>query len=262
MFVLSPHTNLYSAKQEEERAKQIVDELNAVKEQRLFATLQSPNTALSSNEAREVLERLHIEDTVSIVDRAMLRHTIEEEIQSLSETEDQFTEKLQVYEETDREWNFLLGKQEVAKNTLTERKNEEIEARKALADAQKNVSEAKEELVDTSKALSGVEQQVKKYAQEMDRITATLSKKQERVRNELKKKAELMQGGIQMRYMSEEELAALRRRELQLLGESQQIADMVARLESRSIKLKNRAEKLKEFQKVYPKNNSLQETEP
>jgi hypothetical protein len=82
----------------------------------------------------------------------------------------------------------------------------------------------------------------------MDRITSTLAKKQQRVREALQKKTDLMKGGIQIQYLSEEDLTALRRREIQLIGESKQVAEMVARLESRAEKLKHRAEQLKNWQ--------------
>jgi hypothetical protein len=219
--------------------------LDSVKEQRLFATLQSEDLALSASDAKEVLARLDIADTVSIVDRAMLRNSIEREIDSLSATESQFTEKLNVYEEADRQWNDLLTKEELAKQRLSVSKNTEIDARKALDEAQKDVVTAKEDLVRMSNELRTVEQQVKKNAQDMDRITTTLSRKQERVRNALRKKTELMKGGIRIQYLSEEELTALRRREIQLTGESKQIAEIVTNLESRAEALRNRAEKLK-----------------
>jgi myosin heavy subunit len=222
--------------------------LDEVKGQRLFATIHSPDIALTASEAQEALERLHINDTVSIVDRAMLRHTIEEEIQSLSDAEEQFTEKLEVYQEADREWNQLLVKEEAAKEDLSIKKNKEIEARKVFDEAHQKVVEAKKELVTTSNELREVEEQVRKNAQEMDRITSTLAKKQQRVREALQKKTDLMKGGIQIQYLSEEDLTALRRREIQLIGESKQVAEMVARLESRAEKLKHRAEQLKNWQ--------------
>lgn len=238
----------FSAKEEAVKGAEIAKELDAIKERRLFATLQSEDMALSSSEAREVLERMHIDDTVTIVDRALLRNTIEQEIESLSDAEEQFTEKLEVYEEADREWNELLVREEKAKENLVAEKTKEIEARKAFDEAQKNVADAKVTLVQTSNELRWVEEQVRKNALDMDRITTTLSRKQERVRNALKKKTELMKGGIQIQYLSEEELTALRRREIQLQGDSQQITQMVARLESRAESLRNRAEKLKEWQ--------------
>lgn len=244
VFSFSP----LSAKEEAAKAEEIARELDALKEKRLFATLQSTDTALSSGEAKEVLERMHVDDTVSIVDRAMLRTTIEHEIESLGDAEEQFTEKLEVYEETDQQWNNLLVMEESAKDNLKQQKNKELEAKKVFDNAQKKVADAKTTLVQTSNELRSVEEQVRKNAQEMDRITHTLSRKQERVRNALKKKTELMKGGIHIQYLSEEELTALRRREIQLVGESKQIAEMVARLESRAEKLRSRAEKLQQWQ--------------
>jgi hypothetical protein len=40
---------------------------------------------------------------------AMMQNTIEREIESLSDTEAQCTKKLEVYEETDREWNKITN---------------------------------------------------------------------------------------------------------------------------------------------------------
>lgn len=58
----------------------------------------------------------------------------------------------------------------------------------------------------------------------------------------------MMKGGIQIQYLSDEELTALRRREIQLVGERKQIAEMVDRLESQAEKLRSRAERLKDVQ--------------
>ena len=221
-----------------------------MKEQRLFATLQSSEFALSSSEAEEVWEKLNGEDTVSFVNRASkLKTTIEKEIQSLQNTETQFTEKLDSYTEIDRQWNVWLTKQEEAKKNLMDKKNKEIEARMALDIAQQMAVEAKDDMVNVSNALRGVEQEVRKSAQEMDRVSTTLSRKQERVRNALRRKTELMKGGIQVEYITEKEVMLLRRKEIQLLGESKQITNMVARLQARADKLKKRADALEQWKK-------------
>ena len=239
----------HRAKKEQQRADEIEEELNSVTEKRLFATLQSSDFAISSDEAKEVLDRLDIDDSVSIVDRAMLKNTIEKDILSLEEAEKTFSEKLEQYEQTDNEWNELLKEQEVARNEVSERKAQEIEARKALEQAQRMVSEAKAHLVMTSNTLRGVEQKVRKNAFDMDRVTSTLSKKQDKVRNILRKKADMVSGGIKVEYLSEDELTSLRRREIQLMGERKQVARMVARLQSRAEKLKIRADALEKYQR-------------
>ncbi|KAL3924197.1 MAG: hypothetical protein SGILL_001188, partial [Bacillariaceae sp.] len=216
------------AQEEAKKGQEIFEQLNEIKEKRLLHTIQSEDITLTASDAQEVLERLHINDSVTIVDRALLRSSIEHEIKSLGEAEEKFTEKLEVYEEVDREWNDLLAKEEAFKKHLSAKKSVEIEARKAFDEAHEHVVDAKKELVHTSNELRGVEEQVRKNAQEMDRITTTLARKQERVRSALKNKTELMQGGIQMQYLSDEDLSALRRKETQLTQESQQIAEMVA----------------------------------
>jgi len=241
--------NVCRAKDEEKKAKHVFEELDSVKEQRLFATLQSSEFALSSKEAEEVLENLNGEDRVSFVNRATKKASIEKEILSLRNIETQFTDKLDSYTEIDRQWNEWLTKQEEAKKNLTEKKNSEMEARKAFDIAQQMVEEAKDDMVNVSNALRGVEQEVRKSAQEMDRVSTTLSRKQERVRNALRRKTELMRGGIQVEYITEQEVTMLRTKEIQLLGESKQIATMVARLQSRADKLKKRADTLEQWKK-------------
>jgi hypothetical protein len=240
---------LSRAKNEEEKAKHVFEELDSVKERRLFATLQSTEFALSSKEAEEVLERLHSDDNVSFANRSMKKAVIIKEIQSLRSTETLFTEKLESYTEIDLEWNEWLIKQEEAKEHLSEKKKKEIEARKILDTAQKMVIEANSDMVKVSSTLRGVEKEVRKRAQEMDRVSTTLSRKQERVRNALRRKTELLKGGIQVEYISEQEIIMLRRKEIQLLGESRQIATMVSRLQSRANKLKKRADALEQRKK-------------
>jgi uncharacterized protein YukE len=227
--------HLHRAKNEEEKAKSINDELDSVKEQRLFASLQSSEYALTSSEAEEVLENLTGEDTVPFVDRTAKKTHIEKEILSLRNTEKQFTEKLE---------STWLTRQEDARETLKEKLKEELEAREALNSAEEMLVKASTDVTTVSNKLRGVEQEVRRSAQEMDRVSTTLSRKQERVRNALRRKTELMRGGIQVQYITVEEVKQLRRAENQLIGESQQIATMVARLQSRADNLKKRADAL------------------
>jgi len=210
---------------------------------------------LSSDEAQQLLDRLAIEDTVTMVDRAMMRNTIESEITSLKEAEELFSSKLAAYEETDRDWNAMIRQQETAKADLIARKQEEIKAREALQLAQRAVVEAKATLVTTESELRKLEQNVRRNASDMDRVTTALAKKQDNVRNALKRKASLANGAIQVEYLTEEDLTALRRKEIQLMGENKQVARMVARLESRAEKLRNRAEALERWQNSGSLNN-------
>lgn len=226
------------------RAFEIEQELERVTKRRLLATLQSKDFFLSSDEANDVLNRLSIESTKSMVDRAMFRNTVEQDIQQLHVVEAKFSEKLKEYEETDKEWNHLLEEQDLAKMNLSERRLQEIEARKALERAQRQVAEAKTQLVRSTNELRGIEQKVRKSAFEMDRVTSVLSRQQEKVRNALRKKADLIKGGIQVDYLTEEELTSLRRKEIELLGESKQVARTATRLQSRAETLKTQAESL------------------
>jgi len=228
------------ARAEEEKGRNIFEELDSIKKQRLFATLQSSDFTLTSYEAEEILEKLIGED----VNRGMKKTAIEKEIQSLRNTENQFTESLQRYNKIDDKWHIWLTRQEVAKMNLTEKKKNEIEARKAFDNAKQMLDEAKKDVVFVSNTLNGVEQEVRKGAEEMDRVSTTLSKKQGRVQKALRRKTEWMKGGIQVEYITEKEVVSLRSKETQLMGESKEIATMVGQLQSRADKLKKRAKAL------------------
>jgi myosin heavy subunit len=223
---------------------EIQEELISVTQQRLMATLQSDKATLSSEEARQVLGHISGEET----DRKQNVQRIEKEIDALQETEQIFMEKLRAYQQTDVEWKALLSRQESFRDDLTRRKREEAEARKRLDDAIRMVSEAKANLVAVSSPLRNVEHVVRKHASEIDQVKFTLSRKQERVRQALRKKASMSNGAIQLQYLSEEDLAALRRKEMQLTGESEQLATMVARMSARAEKLRSRAAVLDSLQ--------------
>ena len=229
------------------RLKNITQEYDSVKAKRLFASLQSPEYTLTSTEAEEVFEKLNANDTVSFVNRATKQTHIKKDILSLRNTEQQFTEKLESYTEIDSDWNFWLTKQESAKKTLRENKQKEFEARRALTTAEEMVSQANTDVMKVSNKLIRVEQEVRKSAQEMDRVSMTLTRKQEKVQNALRTKTELMKGGISVEYVNPEEITLLRQQESQLLGESKEIATMVAKLQSRADDLQKRAEKLEKL---------------
>ena len=248
-FVFFVVSSIHSAKREAERAVSVAQELANITEKRLFGTLQSSDFALSSEEALQVLEILGVEDEeMSMLDRAMRKSPIQEEIESLKKAEVDFSERLSTYEATDSEWNGLLMQQEKAKQDLTVAKQAEIEARRVLIEAQQLVSQAKADLVSTSDRLRSVEYVVKKNAYEMDRVTVNLSKKQEKVRAALRKKAEdKIKEDI---AMTEDDLSSLRRREIQLMGESTQLERMVSRLQNKAESLRERAKSLDRWQSM------------
>ena len=238
----------------------MAQELATITEKRLFGTLQSSDFALSSEEALQVLAILGVVDEeISMLDRAMRKCAIQEEIDSLKKTEDEFTEKLSTYEATDSEWNGLLQQQEIAKEELAVAKQAETEARKMLLDAQQQVAQSKASLVGTSDRLRAVEYVVKKNASEMDRVTVNLSKKQERVRAALRKKAEdKIKEDI---AMTEDDLSSLRRKEIQLMGESTQLERMVSRLQNKAESLRERAKSLDRWQNLRRSSSENQNLE-
>ncbi len=245
-FVCNYFCRANRVKTQEAKAQSLSEEYNFIKEKRLFASLQSPEYSLTSNEAEEVLDKLEDKDTVNFQKKANAKQSssIRKDILALRSTEEEFTEKLESYTEIDREWNQWLTQQESARTKLRENKQKEADARKALDVAKEDVIRANTDVIAVSNKLKGVEQEVRKSAQEMDNVSTSLSRKQEKVQRALKRKTELMKGGIAMEYVTEEEVQQLRQRESKLLGESQQIATMVAKLQSRADQLKKRAEAL------------------
>ena len=241
---------------EQKRELDLQQELQNVTERRVFATLNYPTLDLSSEEAELVLEKLEVKQTDESKSKVVnvggfLRSNnkkLNKEISQLREAEQKFNDGLARYDETDREWHTLLDQSETAKAELTKRKDQEIEARKALERAQRMVLEAKEHLVTTTNALKSIEQRVRSNAQEMDRVTASLSKKQNKVRLALRQKVQLsdIAPTLGVENLSEEDVATLRRKELMLTGETKQVSLMVARLQSRAEKLRLRAEALEQ----------------
>ena len=234
---------------QEEKAKSLNQEYNFIKEKRLFASLQSPEYSLTSNEAEEVLDKLDDCNTLNFQKKASAKtsSSIRKDIDALRSTEEQFTEKLESYTELDREWNQWLTKQESARATLRQNKQREEEARRALDTAREDVTNSNADVIAVSNKLKVVEQEVRKSAQEMDKVSTSLSRKQEKVQRALKRKTELIKGGMAVEYITPEEVKQLRQKESQLLGESQQIATMVAKLQSRADQLKKRAEALEKL---------------
>ena len=236
---------LHRAQEQLNRGQEIEKELDALTEKRLLATLQSKDFFLSSQEATDVLNRLSIEsENPTVFGRAMMRKTIEEDIQLLQVAEAKFSEKLKEYEETDKEWNTLMKEQDEAKVNLSKRRMEELEARRALEAAQKQVAEAKSQLLTSTNALRGIEQRVRRSAFEMDRMTSKLSERQEKVRASLKKKVDQARGGMEVEYLTEDDLTALRRREIQLVGEQNQTRRKASQLQTEASSLKSKADSM------------------
>lgn len=237
-----PFCHVCRAREQLNRGKEIEDELDALTEKRLLATLQSIDFFLSSEEATDVLNRLSIEsENPTVIGRAMMRNTIEQDIRLLQLAEAKFSEKLKEYEQNDNDWNDLLKKQDEAKTNLSKRKMEEVEARRALEVAQRQVAEAKSKLLSSTNALRGIEQRVRRSAFEMDRMTSRLSQRQEKVRASLKKKVDRARSGMEIEYLTEDDLTALRRREIQLVGEQNQTRRKATQLQSKANSLKDEA---------------------
>ena len=247
------------AEQEEFKLRELNQQVEAVTEKRLFATLQSDQYALSSDEAGMVLDRLGLRVTADASPLLKVaRSNIANEIELLRDAETTFQNNLSQYEQTDVQWNDLLAEEEDAKATLEEMQRIENQAREAWERAQRDVRDAKERLASTANTLRSVERQVKVSASDMDKITQQLSKRQDNVRNFLRDKVQAMrEQELDVPYVSEDKLQYLLHEESKLVSKRDKAKTMVDNLISRASKLEARSEALERWQQQGQSNDQV-----
>lgn len=235
-------------------------ELLNVTERRLFASLSSSDLVLSSDEAELVLEKLpHSADAVGRVGRLVQSYgnnRMSREIAQLREAENSFSDELQEYNEKERELLIVIRENEAAQADLSELRDREAEARKALDEAQRSVAKARDQVAATTSAQTRAEKVVRRHSLEMDKVTSCLFKRQEMVRSDLQKRVRSAHvSGFENSTsadLSEEDVEALKAEEDKLRSESETINAMAARLQSRADKLRMRAQALENHRKSGP----------
>ena len=190
------------AAQQSQEASAVKEQLEQVRERRLRLALHTPHSGLTSSEASILLEDLNqtVADRLSPLDRAMLRHTVLEEIESLTRIEGSFVSAQKA--DTQAQDVYRDAVQERVKNVeaLSQAIEEEDAARRAWVAAQERVQNSRKDLVDTTRALAQAEIQAKKSDYELELQQMQLDKQAEKVRKAL------VQKETQARQAKEQEL--------------------------------------------------------
>lgn len=257
------------AVQESQAAAAAEQELMEIAERRLTMALHTPGSGLTSAEARIVWEDFNqtVNDTLTTWDRALMKHTIDHEIEKLNKAEVAFVEMQELDSEAQQKYQINVQARLKSQKERASAEKAEKEAELALQKARQRVLDARHDLDDISRALASAEVTAKKVDYEMERRSLDLVKQSEKVRSALrvKEKQVCKVKGLpfdgaattndQVSAERLKELKELRRQERLLAQNSARLESKAARLLSRASKLKSRAVALERLQENADKNN-------
>ena len=248
------------AQNEMKQANAIREELAAIMERRLNLSLQTPGSKLSSLEAQQIFDGLNFDDKRSIADFVQLRKTVTSEIEALEKVEASYYMKYDEREEAERGFQISTQALEQAKINAESARKAEERALQALKAAQELVESTKKAVEEQTNNFAESEVEFLRRVEESEKLSAALSRRQERVRAALARKeralvegsfgsAEPIEGVGTECYLSESEiecnqrnLEELKKKESFLLAEGSRLEQRAMRLQSRSDKLNARAE--------------------
>lgn len=247
-----------SAAKEISKVEKISAELNKLIEKRLNISLVTPNSGLTATEARQVLNRLNTTESFTMMERMVLmKHNIERDIKDLESVETEYFAKVANQADAAENLRFTQVALKQAARDAKQAVQDEIKARKALEEAQRRVAATKLNVNDLSKSFAKVQALEAKVTNEVEIVAELVAKRQEIVRTSLRKKeleiekerrqreGEQIQNPPNLPLVEEtgfiEVIDALREEEFLLQAEKDRLSEMVARLLSRSEKLKSRA---------------------
>mmetsp|Transcript_31867 Transcript_31867/g.46894 ORF Transcript_31867/g.46894 Transcript_31867/m.46894 type:complete len:560 (+) Transcript_31867:86-1765(+) len=178
------------AKTDLDRANRIRADLSTVIDRRLNLSVFVPNSAISSDEAMHILDGLNTLDKVSVVDRMMLKNTVQYEIEALEELEENYYTKADERNMADIEYKDKLEALQQAEVNAQAAMEAEKRAREALEAAERLVANSRQDLAECSKALTQVDTWRKRTVTETERVHQQLDRKREMVRKALLRKEE------------------------------------------------------------------------
>lgn len=249
-----------SAQNEMKQANAVREELAAIMERRLNMSLQTPGSKLSSLEAQQIFDGLNFDDKRSITDFVQLRKTVTSEIEALEKVEASYYMKYDEREEAERGFQISTQALEQSRINAESARKAEERALQALKAAQELVESTKKAVQEQTDNFAESEVEFLRRVEESEKLSAALSRRQERVRAALARKeralvednfdgAEPIEGVETECYLSESEiecnqrnLEELKKKESFLLAEGSRLEQRAMRLQSRSDKLKARAE--------------------
>ncbi|KAL7566429.1 hypothetical protein ACA910_000910 [Epithemia clementina (nom. ined.)] len=238
------------ALKESDQAAKAKRELQAVMERRLDMALHTPGSGLSASDALMILEDFNktVADDLTPWDRAMLRHTIEYEIQELKKEEGEFVKAQMADTSAQSAYRDCVQAKFQAQQDLVNAEKAEILAREAWEAAKNRLMESKEMLSSSIQNLAQAESQVKKSDWEMEFRALTLERQAEKVRNALRHKQKQVRRelGLDLPDIPVND-SAQRLQELeQLRNEERLMAETSSRLELMAERLFERAHSLRE----------------
>ena len=169
------------------------------------------------------------------------------DINCLQEAEKDFDDKLQAQLQAEKQveqTREALWKADTKARGAVEK---EMEARRALEEAQREVIATRQALLDWKNIYEKAENQHRKATHDVDKVSLTLMRKQERVRTALRRKEEEvldLHESASLDTLGISDLERLRKEEEYLRAESTRLDDRVKRLRSRARKLKRRSGQL------------------
>eukprot|EP00977_Amphora_coffeiformis_P021993 scaffold10159_cov129-Amphora_coffeaeformis.AAC.2 len=179
------------AAMERAQAIEAAQQWEAVVRERRALALHTPQSGLTAQDASILLEDLNqtgVTDRLSPLDRAMLRHTVWEEIQALQNQEAEFCAAQQADSAAQDFYRDAVQRRVRNVEHLSTAIEQEDAARRAWIAAQEAVQDARKSLVDTTRALAQAEIQAKKSDYELQCTTVDLEQQSERVRKALRHK--------------------------------------------------------------------------
>jgi hypothetical protein len=149
-----------------EKAARTKEELAAVTEKRLFLTLRTPNSEISSNDALKILDGFNTLDSLSLMERAMWKQPLEHGVRELEDAETEFEIKRQIQRQNQQIYQELTNNYKREEQNVRLALDAEERARRAYEAAQRLVMETKVMLANTTKALSTAEVSAKRSARD------------------------------------------------------------------------------------------------
>jgi hypothetical protein len=256
------NSSFRSAAEEMSKVEKISAELNTLIDKRLNISLVTPNSGLTATEARKLLSRLNTTESFTMMERMVLmKHKIERDIKDLETVETEYYAKVANQVDVAENLRFTQVALKQAARDAKQAAQDEIKARKALEEAQRRVAATKLYVNELSKSFVKVQALEAKVANEVEIVADLVAKRQEIVRSSLRKKELEIEKERRKREgeptqdasnVSNEDagfieaIDALRGEEFLLQTEKDRLSETVARLLSRSEKLKSRAAQIDE----------------
>eukprot|EP00804_Cyclotella_cryptica_P015555 CCRYP_003580-RA/>CCRYP_003580-RA protein AED:0.36 eAED:0.36 QI:62/1/1/1/0.66/0.5/4/1099/612 len=166
----------------------VLEQLSAIKSERLSLTFHTSSANFSSSEALQFLDGFNTVDEVGIVGRMTFRNTIRQDIEMFSSAEEECERKMQAKAEVDAQAMARMEELKNAEQNARDAILAETEARKMLEEAQKRVVEFQARVTEAQRAVSSMNISVKRAEQEYEKSNLQLKRKRDVVRKALRRK--------------------------------------------------------------------------